>query len=60
MLMAMLPALCYIYTVLTIFSSETSDWRRGAAQMSVETASCKPGSSSLIGEREGGYNKRPP
>lgn len=41
------PLWC-IQTELTILSSATSDWRRGAAQMSVETASCKPGSSSLF------------
>lgn len=35
-------------------SSDTSDWRRGAAQMSVDTASCKPGSSSLFWETERG------
>lgn len=44
----MLSPLCCIQTVLTILSSATSDWRRGAAQMSVETASCKPASSSLF------------
>lgn len=34
-------------TLLTIFNSATSDWSRGAAQISVETASARPESSSL-------------
>lgn len=38
----------HLELLLTTFSSDTSVWIRGAAQMSVDTASCKPGSSSLI------------
>lgn len=35
-------------SVPTTLSSHTSDWMRGAAQMRVETASCRPGSTSLL------------
>lgn len=38
----------HLEVLLTTLSSDTSVWIRGAAQMSVDTASCKPGSSSLI------------
>lgn len=38
----------HLEVLLTTFSSDTSVWIRGAAQMSVDTASCKPESSSLI------------
>lgn len=44
--------ICVIVRMLTILSSVTSDWRRGAAQIRVDTASWRPGSSSLWGRSQ--------